>query len=302
MHIGLVGEEEETSERAPTMTDRLFPGVHIPPAVEGDAEDELQVCAVMPPSSPSTRACLPRKTLLLVLVRVSVMGGATTHALRCVYVCVYVCVCVCDDSRVSGTTERGVLGGWGRTQTKITKYLELKAQGRSINTELRKSKGYRNPDFLQKIVEHFNIDEKRSHFAKDVFDPTAFPPEDYYDKISAFSPERPSFLRRGGGRNATRPCGVSMGRAGVHVEAEEGHRLREGRRGRRRGGFLTGTLTGLRPQWWRRHERWSRGRPAASASSYPAAPWAVAAPPPYRNVRPRTCVDAPCHKADDVED
>jgi uncharacterized protein YozE (UPF0346 family) len=90
----------------------------------------------------------------------------------------------------------GVCAGGGRdTQTKITKYLELKAQGRSINTELRKSKGYRNPDFLQKIVEHFNIDEKRSHFAKDVFDPTAFPPEDYYDKISACLP-RASFLAR----------------------------------------------------------------------------------------------------------
>jgi hypothetical protein len=75
-------------------------------------------------------------------------------------------------------------GVWGG-QTRITKYLELKAQGRSINAELRKSKGYRNPDFLRKIVEHFNIDEKRSHFAKDVFDPTAFPPEDYYDKMSA---------------------------------------------------------------------------------------------------------------------
>lgn len=43
VHIGLVGEEEEASERVPTMTDRLFPDVHIPTAVEGDADDELQV-------------------------------------------------------------------------------------------------------------------------------------------------------------------------------------------------------------------------------------------------------------------
>jgi len=53
-------------------------------------------------------------------------------------------------------------------QAKIVKYLELKAQGRSINSELRKSKGYRNPDFLQKIVEHFQIDEPRSHFSSEV--------------------------------------------------------------------------------------------------------------------------------------
>jgi hypothetical protein len=74
VHIGLVGEEEETSERAPTMTERLFPGVHIPPAVEGDAENELQVCAVMSPPCPLHfhllgRTC--RELLLLVVLRVT---------------------------------------------------------------------------------------------------------------------------------------------------------------------------------------------------------------------------------------
>eukprot|EP00976_Prorocentrum_cordatum_P109692 1195061-Prorocentrum_minimum.AAC.8 len=66
---------------------------------------------------------------------------------------------------------------------KINKYLELKAQGRSINNELRKSKGYRNPDFLQKITTHFNIKELQSHFPKDVFDPEGYPAGDYFDKL-----------------------------------------------------------------------------------------------------------------------
>jgi len=68
-------------------------------------------------------------------------------------------------------------------QAKIVKYLELKAQGRSINSELRKSKGYRNPDFLQKIVKHFDIKEQWSHFPTNVFDPTGYPPDDYFDKL-----------------------------------------------------------------------------------------------------------------------
>ena len=66
------------------------------------------------------------------------------------------------------------------------KYLELKAQGRSINSELRKSKGYRNPDFLQKIVKHFDIKEQWSHFPTNVFDPTGYPPDDYFDKLGTF--------------------------------------------------------------------------------------------------------------------
>uniref|UniRef100_A0A7S0WS14 SAP30-binding protein n=1 Tax=Pyramimonas obovata TaxID=1411642 RepID=A0A7S0WS14_9CHLO len=68
-------------------------------------------------------------------------------------------------------------------QAKINKYLELKAQGRSINSELRKSKGYRNPDFLQKITKHFNIKELDSHFPKEVFDPEGYAEEDYFDKL-----------------------------------------------------------------------------------------------------------------------
>ena len=57
--------------------------------------------------------------------------------------------------------------------------------GRSINAELRKSKGYRNPDFLTKIVEHFGIAEHGSGYPRDVFDPTALAPEDFYDAICA---------------------------------------------------------------------------------------------------------------------
>ena len=70
-------------------------------------------------------------------------------------------------------------------QAKIVKWLELKAQGRSMNAELRKSKGYRNPTFLQRIVDHYEIEELRSHFSPDVFDPYNYDKADYYNQLGA---------------------------------------------------------------------------------------------------------------------
>jgi hypothetical protein len=57
--------------------------------------------------------------------------------------------------------------------------------GRSINAELRKSKGYRNPDFLTKIVEHFGIVEHGSGYPKALFDPEGLCAEDFYDALGA---------------------------------------------------------------------------------------------------------------------
>ena len=70
-------------------------------------------------------------------------------------------------------------------QAKVARYLELQARGRSVNDELRRSKGYRNPCFLQKIAEHFGIDERGTELAPAVFDPARLPREDYYDELLA---------------------------------------------------------------------------------------------------------------------
>ncbi len=44
-------------------------------------------------------------------------------------------------------------------------------QGRLISNNLKAERGYRNPSFLQKMVEHHEIDQYGSAFSKDVFDP-----------------------------------------------------------------------------------------------------------------------------------
>mmetsp|Transcript_32439 Transcript_32439/g.39262 ORF Transcript_32439/g.39262 Transcript_32439/m.39262 type:complete len:285 (+) Transcript_32439:180-1034(+) len=69
-------------------------------------------------------------------------------------------------------------------QDKIVKYLQLKAQGRSLNSELRSLKSYRNPDFLQQCVDRWNIKQHNSHLSPEIFDPENLPKEDYYDQIA----------------------------------------------------------------------------------------------------------------------
>jgi len=69
-------------------------------------------------------------------------------------------------------------------QNKITKYVALKSAGRSFNKELRNSKGYRNPDFLQRAVKYQGIDQIGSCFRKEIFDPHGYDPSDYYDALA----------------------------------------------------------------------------------------------------------------------
>ena len=71
------------------------------------------------------------------------------------------------------------------TQEKIVRYLGLKEQGTSINLQLRNQKGFRNPDFLQSVVEHFGIDEFATNFADTIFDPKGLHHEDFYDKLAS---------------------------------------------------------------------------------------------------------------------
>ena len=65
-------------------------------------------------------------------------------------------------------------------QSKIAQWMELKRRGTNINDRLRSSKGFRNPDFLQSVVEHFNIDQHGTLFAPEVFNPKAGMPKSHH--------------------------------------------------------------------------------------------------------------------------
>ena len=55
--------------------------------------------------------------------------------------------------------------------------------GAEIGARLRATKGFRNPDFLRSAVTHFDVDDRGTNFAEDVFDPKGYDSEDYYDRL-----------------------------------------------------------------------------------------------------------------------
>jgi hypothetical protein len=58
------------------------------------------------------------------------------------------------------------------TVKKVQKMVALKAAGRSFNESLKKHKGYRNPDLLQKLVSSFGVDQHGSAFDPAIFSPS----------------------------------------------------------------------------------------------------------------------------------
>ncbi|CAL8462418.1 g1951 [Coccomyxa elongata] len=69
-------------------------------------------------------------------------------------------------------------------QAKVESLMKAKMHsGMLVTAQLKKMKPYKNPDFLQKMVEFFGIDHIGSCYQKEVFDPHGFPKEDYYDKL-----------------------------------------------------------------------------------------------------------------------
>lgn len=70
-------------------------------------------------------------------------------------------------------------------QAKFANFLRYKERGRNFNEDLRHSKGYRNPDFLELAVMHQNIDEIGSCFDPEVFNPHGYDRMDYADALAA---------------------------------------------------------------------------------------------------------------------
>jgi hypothetical protein len=48
----------------------------------------------------------------------------------------------------------------------VLHWLNLKKAGTHMNEAMRKSKSFRNPDFLHSVVSHFKIDEVGTMFSK----------------------------------------------------------------------------------------------------------------------------------------
>ena len=77
------------------------------------------------------------------------------------------------------------MAGGESLQSKTREWLELKRRGISINDRIRDAKGFRNPDFLQSVVDHFKVDDRGTMFAPEIFDPSVYPPEDDYDELAS---------------------------------------------------------------------------------------------------------------------
>ena len=66
----------------------------------------------------------------------------------------------------------------------MNKYLKTQRErNQYINEELRKSRGYRNPDFLQKMVDYFGVDELGTCFSSEIWDPHSLPKEDFKEDL-----------------------------------------------------------------------------------------------------------------------
>lgn len=70
-------------------------------------------------------------------------------------------------------------------QSRVHQWLQLKRRGISINDQISGTKGFRNPDFLQSALEHFKVEERGTMISPDVFDPSDYPAEDYYDELAS---------------------------------------------------------------------------------------------------------------------
>lgn len=56
--------------------------------------------------------------------------------------------------------------------------------GRLLTAELRRMRAYKNPDFLQKMVQFHGVDDRGSAFDPSVYDPRGFPKEDHFQECA----------------------------------------------------------------------------------------------------------------------
>lgn len=61
----------------------------------------------------------------------------------------------------------------------------MRSAGTNINDALRNRPDFRNPDFLQSLVQHFNVNQYGSAFAPEVFSPEGVSDEDTIGGVGA---------------------------------------------------------------------------------------------------------------------
>ncbi|WIA19382.1 hypothetical protein OEZ85_004005 [Tetradesmus obliquus] len=62
--------------------------------------------------------------------------------------------------------------------------------GKSIVSVLRKNRRWQNPDFLEKMVRYYHLDQYGSSLSSDVFDPKGIPDEDKWPALAAVLQQR----------------------------------------------------------------------------------------------------------------
>jgi hypothetical protein len=62
--------------------------------------------------------------------------------------------------------------------------------GKSIVSVLRKNRRWQNPDFLEKMVRYYHLDQYGSSLSADVFDPNGIPDEDKWPALAAILQQR----------------------------------------------------------------------------------------------------------------
>lgn len=69
---------------------------------------------------------------------------------------------------------------------KVVKFHEHKRAGKSINRNLRRSKEFKNPDILTKLVELVGISEIGTNYPPSLWDPFAYQPTDYFKELGDY--------------------------------------------------------------------------------------------------------------------
>ena len=61
--------------------------------------------------------------------------------------------------------------------------VEKTGEGYRVNEHIRNAKAFRNPDILEKLVAFFDVRECGTNYPPELYDPAAFPKDDYYEKL-----------------------------------------------------------------------------------------------------------------------
>ena len=59
------------------------------------------------------------------------------------------------------------------------------AQGFSVNDYIRQNQQFRNPDILEKLVDHFSVHEFGTNYPSKIYNPSELSRDEHYDRLEA---------------------------------------------------------------------------------------------------------------------